>query len=323
MAVKKGLGRGLDALFGEVSVNPDDFLNETETKAQAQSSPAGTAPRGKSSAGKTKTPESDDDADRVQYLDIDALAPNKDQPRREFDKEKITELAGSIREHGVLQPIMVKKGVNGYEIVAGERRWRASREAGLKRVPCLVRDLTPEQNMVVALIENIQREDLNAIEEAEALNKMIAQYGLTQEQVSRSVGRSRPYITNSLRLLKLPEEVRVLVSEGKLSAGHAKAILGIDDPEKQIQAAHRAVDNGWSVRQTEQFAGEKSEKPRTKKPRKSSKNPELHAIEEELREIFGTKVNLTPGPNRGRIEIEYYSRDELDRLIEILESLHA
>ncbi len=285
MKAKKGLGRGLEALFGEVDVNPDELTDE------------------------------------VRYIDVHELAPNRDQPRKEFDREKITDLAESIREHGVIQPIMVRKAEHGYEIVAGERRWRASMEAGLSKVPCLVRELTPEQNMIVALIENIQREDLNAIEEAEALSKMIGTYGLTQEQVSRSIGRSRPYITNSLRLLKLPPAVRDLVSEGTLSAGHAKAILAIEGEEKQIRAARRAAENGWSVRQTELFAGEARGEQKPKKTRRVSKNMEVRRIEEELKEILGTKVNLVFGPRKGRIEIEYYSREELDRLIEVLETL--
>ncbi|MBR5741668.1 MAG: ParB/RepB/Spo0J family partition protein [Firmicutes bacterium] len=288
MSTKKGLGRGLEALFGDVSVD------------------AGTV---------------ENSADAIRYIDIHSIAPNKDQPRKEFNKEKIAELADSIREHGVIQPIMVRETGAGYEIVAGERRWRASMEAGLTTVPCLVRELSPEQNMIVALIENIQREDLNAIEEAEALNKMIGTYGMTQEQVSRSIGRSRPYITNSLRLLKLPEAVRDLVSDGTLSAGHAKAILAIEGEDKQVRAARRAAENGWSVRQTELFAGETKGNAAPKKKRKVSKNMEVRRIEEELKQILGTKVNLVFGPRKGRIEIEYYSREELDRLIEILETL--
>lgn len=323
MATKKGLGRGLDALFGEVSVNPDELIDDAPAKKREMSSgrtETANTTKTKQAKSSKQTKADEDDADRVVYIDIHKLAPNKDQPRKDFDREKILELADSIKEHGVLQPIMVRKAKNGYEIVAGERRWRASREAGLKQVPCLVRELTPEQNMVVALIENIQREDLNAIEEAEALDKMIAEYGLTQEQVSKSVGRSRPYITNALRLLKLPDEVKNLVSDGSLSAGHAKAILGIPTAEKQIQAARRAVENGWSVRQTELFAGEKKSSV-SKKPRKTSKNLEVRQIEEELKQILGTKVNLVFGPRKGRIEIEYYSREELDRLVEVLESL--
>ena len=322
MKAKTGLGRGLEALFGEVSVNPDELIGEPREVAAEQTEPAAETKRKKTSPGsRAKAAEKADDGDAVRYIDVHSLAPNRDQPRKEFDREKIAELADSIREHGVIQPIMVRKAGRGYEIVAGERRWRASMEAGLEKVPCLVRDLTPEQNMIVALIENIQREDLNAIEEAEAFEKMIGTYGLTQEQVSRSVGRSRPYITNALRLLKLPEPVRALVSDGTLSAGHAKAILSIDGEEKQIRAARRAAENGWSVRETEVFAGQANPSKKPKKTRRVSKNMEVRRIEEELKQILGTKVNLVFGPRKGRIEIEYYSREELDRLIEVLETL--
>ncbi|MBE6037525.1 MAG: ParB/RepB/Spo0J family partition protein [Clostridiales bacterium] len=276
-------------------------------------------------AGKSKAEGASAEAgDSVLYLDIHDIKPNSDQPRKAFDKEKIAELAASILEHGVLQPIMVRPNKNGkgYEIVAGERRWRASVEAGLKKVPCLVRELTEEQNMLIALIENMQREDLNAIEEAEAIEKMISRYGLTQEQVSKSLGRSRPYITNALRLLKLPEEVRELVVDGKLSAGHARAIAGIPDADRQVSAARRAVEMEWSVRETEAYAGEKKKKPAAKKKgRAANRNQEVKAVEEELKQILGTKVNLVLGTRKGKIEIEYYSREELDRLIELLQSL--
>jgi len=325
MKTKKGLGRGLEALFGEVSVDPGELLGEEGgTDGIRNAEPVentGRRRRDLPKKGKTDRSEAADPADAVRYIDVHLLAPNRDQPRREFDPEKITELADSIREHGVIQPIMVREAEHGYEIVAGERRWRASMEAGLAKVPCLVRELTPEQNMVVALIENIQREDLNAIEEAEALNRMIETYGLTQEQISKSIGRSRPYIANALRLLKLPGEVRELVSSGTLSAGHAKAILSVDGEKNRIRAARRAAENGWSVRETETFCGAAKSGKAPKKQQKGSKNAEIRRIEEQLKEILGTKVNLVFGPRKGRIEIEYYSREELDRLIEILESL--
>lgn len=335
MASKSGLGRGLEALFGEVSVNPEGLWEEAPGKAgkpdakKADKKPAGKKKEAQKSKGKKpqtpsatkgKAPEQED-ADRVQYLDVHKLKPNTDQPRKEFDEERIDDLAESIRAHGVLQPLVVQKTAKGYQIVMGERRWRAAQRAGLKTVPCLVRQLTEEENMVVALIENIQREDLNAIEEAEALDKMIRRYGLTQEQVSQAVGRSRPYIANALRLLKLPEEVRQLVSSGALTAGHARAIAGIKDPEKQISIAHRTVENGWSVRQTELFADEKKEAKKARKPRKSNKTEDVRTVEEELKRILGTRVNLVVGPKKGHIEIEYYSREELDRLIDLLRSL--
>lgn len=347
MALKKGLGRGLEALFGEVSINPEAMLEREEPTTLvkedgAGESPAASAKKGSSAtkngktasaaegknsakAGKIKAEgDSAEAGDSVLYLDIHDIKPNSEQPRKAFDKEKIAELAASILEHGVLQPIMVRpnKDGKGYEIVAGERRWRASVEAGLKKVPCLVRELTEEQNMLIALIENMQREDLNAIEEAEAIEKMISRYGLTQEQVSKSLGCSRPYVTNALRLLKLPAEVQSLVVDGKLSAGHARAIAGIQGEDRQISAANRAVENQWSVREMEVYAGEKKKKPAAKKKgRAANRNHEVKAVEEELKQILGTKVNLVLGTRKGKIEIEYYSREELDRLIELLQSL--
>jgi len=335
MALKKGLGRGLEALFGEVSINPEAMLEREEPKSPVKEDGSAAAKTEKNSgaagaksstkAGKSKAEGASAEAgDSVLYLDIHDIKPNSDQPRKAFDKEKIAELAASILEHGVLQPIMVRPNKNGkgYEIVAGERRWRASVEAGLKKVPCLVRELTEEQNMLIALIENMQREDLNAIEEAEAIEKMISRYGLTQEQVSKSLGRSGPYITNALRLLKLPEEVRELVVDGKLSAGHARAIAGIPDADRQVSAARRAVEMEWSVPEQEANAGEKKKKHEAKKKgRAANRNQEVKAVEEELKQILGTKVNLVLGTRKGKIEIEYYSREELDRLIELLQSL--
>ena len=188
---KKGLGRGLEELFGTVEIKTSNQTAKNSTEAAEVNS-----------------------ENTVQYLDINKIRPNQDQPRKNFNEEKIAELADSIVQHGIIQPLLVRKVKNGYEIVAGERRYRAARKAGLTEVPCLVRELTGEQNMLLAIIENMQREDLNAIEEAEGINKMINAYGLTQEQVSKAVGKSRPYITNSLRLLKLPEEILgMLVNE--------------------------------------------------------------------------------------------------------------
>ena len=292
MAKKKntGLGKGLDALFGDMEV--------------VENTPAG------------KNNPAAKDADSI---DIDRIKPNAGQPRKTFDEAGLADLAASIKEHGVIQPIIVRKKGKGYEIVAGERRWRASRLAGLKEVPCLVRELSDEELMLFAIIENMQREDLNPVEEAEGLDRMISAYGLTQEQVSRSVGKSRPYITNSIRLLKLPESIKDMIADGRLTSGHARALLGITDTKKQLAIARKIADEGLSVRTAEALAGNKKAAVKKALPRK--KDEDVVQVESELKDILGTKVNLKQSGKRGRIEIEYYSRDELERLIELLKSL--
>ena len=179
--------------------------------------------------------------DKVLYIDINDIKPNAEQPRKTFDKEKISELSQSIIEHGIIQPLVVRKSGKHYEIVAGERRWRAAREAELSVVPCIVRQFSDEENMLVAIIENIQREDLNPIEEAMGLEQMISAYGMTQEEVSKSVSKSRPYITNTLRLLKLPEEIKALVSEGKISTGHARALITVKNKTKQEELCKKII----------------------------------------------------------------------------------
>ncbi|MDF2999995.1 MAG: ParB/RepB/Spo0J family partition protein [Bacillota bacterium] len=286
----RGLGKGLEALFNDVEINAHD---------------------------------SDKGVDGILFIDINQIKPNSKQPRKSFPDEKIEELARSIEVHGIIQPIMVRPSGEGYEIIAGERRWRAARRAALKQVPCIIRELTEEQNMLVAIIENMQREDLNPMEEAEALNQMITTFGLTQEEVSRSVGKSRPYITNSLRLLKLPEGVRDLVVQGELSNGHARALVSVKDERKQMELANRAAQDGLSVREIEALANRENEGPIKKvtKAKARGKNRELTDLEEELKNALGTKVAINHGSRKGKIEIEYYSRDELERLLELLLSL--
>ena len=294
---KKGLGRGLEALFEEISV---EIPEEKETVKEDKKTDKREAESG------------------VLYVDINDIKPNVYQPRKTFDEDKLEELASSIREHGIIQPVVLRSTDGGYEIVAGERRWRAARKAGIKKIPCVIRELTDEQNMLVAIIENMQREDLNPIEEAEGLSRMIEVYGLTQEQVSKGVGKSRPYITNSLRLLKLSDDVREMTREGKLTAGHARALAGIKDIEKQKKLALKAVKEGLSVRNIEKLAGEPAKKKSKVKP---EKNADVMRLEAELKDTLGTKVTLSSTGRKGKIEIEYYSRDELERLIELLKSL--
>lgn len=255
----------------------------------------------------------------VQYIDINDIRPNRNQPRKKFDPESISELAASIQEHGIIQPLIVCKADQGYELVAGERRWRAAREAALDKVPCLVREFSSEENALIAIIENMQREDLDPIEEAEGLEKMMKEYGFTQEEVSRSVGKSRPYITNSLRLLKLPQDIREKISEGAISAGHARALLSVKTRALQEQICQKIIKDGMSVRETENLVrkGGKSRKA----PARSKKDPDIVAVEEKLKEIYGTRVAITTNGRKGAVEISYYGREDLNRIIELLESV--
>ena len=300
---KGGLGRGLEALFAD-SVPVTREVKPLETASK----PA------------KKSAEKADPAETVQYISIHDVKPNANQPRKIFDEEKIAELAASIKENGIIQPLIVRKKGKGYEIVAGERRWRASVKAELKEVPCIVRELDDEQNMLLAIVENMQREDLNPMEEAEGLNQMIAAYGLTQEQVSKSIGKSRPYIANSLRLLKLPEEIRDLISDGSLSAGHGRTLVSVPDEARQIEIARKILKDGLSVRETEKLAAEKEEPGKKRRGRKP-KDPDVARVEADLKEALGTRVNIKRTGKKGKIEIEFFSRDELERLIEMLESL--
>ena len=297
MAAKKGgLGRGLGALI-------------------ADAAPVEITPTNK----KTTTAEETASSDSVRYIKTFDIMPNENQPRKTFDEEKLQDLANSILEHGVIQPIILRKKGKSYEIVAGERRWRAAIKAGLTEVPCLVRELDEEQNMLIAIIENMQREDLNPIEEAEGISRMVETFGMTQDAVSKSLGKSRPYITNSLRLLKLPDYVRELVSEGKLSAAHGRTVITIEDEDARKKLCDKIVREGLSVRETEKLAAEIG-KPK-KKPVKKTKNANVAKVERELKDALGTKVNINQKGNKGKIEIEYFSKDELDRLLEMLKSL--
>ena len=285
------LGRGLEALFADQeSIEKDETIEAEGKKTESEN--------------------------RVEYIGINDIKPNKSQPRKTFNEEKIKELADSILEHGIIQPLVVRASSVGYELVAGERRWRAAREAGLKEVPCLIRNFTDEENMLVAIIENMQREDLNPIEEAEGLERMIKTYGLTQEQVSRSVSKSRPYIANALRLLNLPEDIRGFVANGDITAGHARAILAAGSEKRQRDLCREIIAKGLSVREAERLAiGEKA--PRAM-PRKKVKDKDIASVENELRDIFGTKISINSKAKGGVIELAYYSIDELNRLIDML-----
>lgn len=310
MAAKKGgLGRGLDALFADavpVYENEDaanDTFKDTDKKARTK-----------------KENDAEKNKDGVRYIKLHDIMPNLNQPRKTFKEDKIEELAASIKEHGIIQPIVVRERENGYEIVAGERRWRAARKAELTQVPCLVRELSDEQNMLFAIIENMQREDLNPIEEAEGLQRMMQTFGMTQEQVSKSVGKSRPYIANALRLLKLPQEIIEQIAEGNLSAAHGRTLVGIEDDDAKEKLCAKILQEGLSVRETEQLAGSLT-KPQKKKAVKKMKNPNEARVEEELKEILATRVHIQQNGKKGKIEIEFFGKEELERLIELLKTL--
>ena len=278
--------------------------------------------KGETSQTQVDSAKIEADEDRVLYIDINDIKPNKDQPRKTFNEEKLKDLANSIKENGVIQPLIIRKAQNGYELVAGERRWRAARIAEIKKVPCIIRDFDEKQNMIVAIIENMQRENLDPIEEALGLNEMIKRFEFTQEQVSNALGKSRAYIANSLRLLKLPEKIQNMIIEGRISAAHGRTIITIKDEKKQIEVCDKIIRNGLSVRAAERLTEKIKDDARPeRKKRKPGVNAEIAAVEDELRKIFGTKVNINGKASTGKIEIEYYSIDELNRLIDMLRGI--
>ncbi|MEN6314015.1 MAG: ParB/RepB/Spo0J family partition protein [Clostridiaceae bacterium] len=262
----------------------------------------------------------DTDETGVKEIKINEIEPNSEQPRKYFNDEKLAQLAESIKLHGVVQPLIVQRSEDTYKIVAGERRWRAARIAGLQTIPVIIRDLSSKQVMEIALIENLQREDLNAIEEAEAYEKLMEEYGMTQEDISATVGKSRPAIANSVRLLMLQDKIKSKVINGELSGGHARALLSIEDISVQLKAADEITKKGLNVRDTELLVKRLTAQKGKKK--KSTTDVEYQAIEEKLREAFGTKVKIMNGKKGGKIMIEYYSPDELDRIMNMVEKLN-
>ncbi|MDF2890253.1 MAG: parB-like partition protein [Clostridia bacterium] len=252
----------------------------------------------------------------VTELKITELEANQNQPRRFFDDQALQELSGSIKEHGVVQPIIVRKLDDSYQIVAGERRWRAARLAGLKTVPVIIKDYSNVQVMQIALIENLQRQDLNSIEEALAYKSLIEEHDMTQERISEKIGKSRSAIANTLRLLNLPEEIKNMVVHGKISAGHARALLAIEDKNKQLEIAHKIVEQQLNVRDIEKLVMQKDNKDEKKE---NKKDVEIIELEERLKNTFATKVNIIHKKNKGKIEIEYYSNDDLERILELLQ----
>ena len=260
-----------------------------------------------------------------QTLKLNLIEPNSEQPRKNFDEESLQELADSIRQYGILQPLIVQKKGNHYEIIAGERRWRAAKLAGITDVPVLIREYDKQQTMEIALIENVQRADLNPIEEAQAFQQLIQEFHLTQEEIANRVSKNRATITNSMRLLKLDVRVQDMLADGKISSGHASALLGLEEGERQYQVAVKINEEKLSVRDVEKLVKMMNRPPKEKKP---EKGPDIDLIyrqvEDKLKSIMGTKVVINQkDKNKGRIEIEYYSQEELERLIELMESLRA
>lgn len=278
MAKKTGLGKGLDALFS-TTISEEQEENEV-----------------------------------VQNIKISDIEPNKDQPRRIFDEEALTELAESIKKYGVIQPIIVTKKDNYYQIVAGERRWRASKKAGMSEIPAIVRENDEKKNKEIALIENIQREDLNPIEKARGIKLLMQEYDLNQQQVAEVIGKSRSTVANTLRILNLDPRVIDLALQGKLTEGHCKALLGFDNPDKQYDMAIYMIESGDSVREAE-----KKTKSRKSMPKKNEKyEPIYRDIENSFQSFFGTKVKLNAGQRKGKIIIEYASNDDLERILDLI-----
>ena len=260
------------------------------------------------------------DSEKIVELKIIDIEPNSEQPRRVFDEEKLAELADSIRQHGVISPILVHESQNGYyEIIAGERRWRASKLAGLKAIPAIVKKLNEEETYEVSLIENLQRQDLNPVEEALGIKKLMEEHSLTQEQVAEKLSKSRSSVANSLRLLNLHKDVVEMLEDERISVGHAKVLLSVDNPEKQVELANLIFEKKLSVRELEDIIKNLS-KPKKEKP-KTDLNVKLafETIEKSVASVLGTKVKIVDKNNKGKIQIEYYSAKDLERIVNLIE----
>lgn len=311
MVVKRGLGRGLGK--GLDAMIPDRM----EDKRQEAELP---------SKGTEEKPESENRQTEIRYepmeLSIHEIDPNRMQPRKKFDEDGLMELAESMKQVGVIQPLIVQRNGDRYELIAGERRWRAARLAGLKKVPVVVKEYSEQAIFEIALIENLQREDLNPIEEAQAYQKLIQDYGLKQDEAAERVGKSRVAVTNAMRLLKLDERVQQMLIDEMLTGGHARALLAIEDPDSQYQTAVRVFDEKLSVRETEKLVKRLTE---TKGPVEEESSSESYAYqeaEEKMKQIIGSKVSIKRrAKNKGKIEIEYYSNDELERIIDLFDSI--
>ena len=307
---KSGLGRGLDALFPEKTV-------------QSKPKTVKTVKEEKKVAVDTKKSSQQETSNGERMMKISMIEPNREQPRKKFDEDALQELSESIKQYGILQPLLVSDKKDYYEIVAGERRWRAAKMAGLKEVPVVVKEFSTQEIVEISLIENIQREDLNPVEEAMAYKRLIGEFHLKQDEIAERVSKSRTAVTNSMRLLKLDSRVQQMMVDEMISAGHARAILAISDPEQQYNAAMKVFDEKLSVRETEKLV-KSILTPTKKKPVVSNPTEDAiyESLEEKMKGITGTRVFIhRKKNNKGKIEIEYYSRDDLDRIIDLFESI--
>lgn len=307
---KSGLGRGLDALFPEKTV-------------QSKPKTVKTVKEEKKVAVDTKKSSQQETSNGERMMKISMIEPNREQPRKKFDEDALQELSESIKQYGILQPLLVSDKKDYYEIVAGERRWRAAKMAGLKEVPVVVKEFSTQEIVEISLIENIQREDLNPVEEAMAYKRLIDEFHLKQDEIAERVSKSRTAVTNSMRLLKLDSRVQQMMVDEMISAGHARAILAISDPEQQYNVAMKVFDEKLSVRETEKMV-KSILTPTKKKPVVSNPTEDAiyESLEEKMKGITGTRVFIhRKKNNKGKIEIEYYSRDDLDRIIDLFESI--
>lgn len=289
MASRKGLGKGLSALISE-NVNK----NESETDKQTN-------------------------ANGIIKLNINDIEPNREQPRKHFDEDALDELSESIKHYGILQPLLVQKNNNYYEIIAGERRWRAAKKAGINTVPVIIKGYSTQEILEISLIENIQREDLNPIEEAQAFKKLIDDFSLKQDDIAEKVSKSRSAIANSLRLLNLDEKIQQMITDEMISSGHARALLAITNKDMQIKIANKIFDEKLSVRETEKLVKSLLKISKNNNKNEVKINPIYKSIEEKMKELLGTKVKITNKNKKGKIEIEYYSEEEFERIIDIIQ----
>ena len=320
---KNGLGRGLDAFFPDRTSAVKESTRKTTTKTVKAEKKTGETEKeaGNTVAAKRKTAGSKSGA---MFVKISSVEPNINQPRKQFDEDALLELSESIKQYGILQPLLVSDKKDYYEIIAGERRWRAAKLAGLKEVPVIVKVFTDQELVEISLIENIQREDLNPVEEAMAYKRLIDEFHLKQDEVAERVGKSRTAVTNSMRLLKLSEKVQQMLIDEMITAGHARAILAISDKEKQETVAMKVFDEKLSVRETEALVKRMLEPPKTEKKSKftTAEDAIYESLEEKMKSIMGTRVQIHRKKNdKGKIEIEYYSKDELERIIDLFESI--
>ena len=309
MAKRTGLGKGLGAIFGEDVVEQSDTENKNVSRETL--------------SGHSKE-EKKDEPGKEYMMRVSSIEPNRGQPRKKFDEESIAELADSIKKYGILQPLLVQKQGDYYEIVAGERRWRAAKEAGLKEVPVVIKEYTKQQAMEIALIENVQREDLNPIEEAQAYQQLLQEFDLTQEEIAERVSRSRTAITNCMRLLKLDRRVQEMLIQGQISSGHARALLALENMDAQYQIGLKIIDQKLSVREVEKLVKLLGKPKKPEKPKEEEKDLSFifKDLEERMKQAMGTKVIINKKDrNKGRIEIEYYSEAELERIVELIESI--